>query len=141
MKKIMIVEDEMLIAMGYAAALINASFDVPNVIINTGEEAVKTILSVNPDLVLMDINLKGEIDGIDAAKQILKKKNVPIIFMSGNDDAETKKRALSINPAGYLNKPINQKKMIAQIRIILTLQELQHCRKPLLVPAFYSIVI
>ena len=117
MKKIMIVEDEMIIAMGYAAALINASFDVPNVIIDTGEEAVKIILSVNPDLVLMDINLKGEIDGIDAAKQILKKKNVPIIFMSGNNDAETKKRALSINPAGYLNKPINQKKMIAQIII------------------------
>ena len=141
MKKIMIVEDEMIIAMSYAAALINASFDVSGLIIDTGEEAVKIIQSANPDLVLMDINLKGQIDGIDAAKQILKKKNVPIIFMSGNNDVETKKRALSINPAGYLNKPINLIIMITQIRKILTLQELQYCQEPLLVPAICSIVL
>lgn len=139
MKKIMIVEDEMIIAMSYATALINASFNVPNLIIDTGEEAVKTILSVNPDLILMDINLKGQIDGIDAAEQILKKKNVPIIFLSGNNDAETKDRALSTNPAGYFSKPVDLKVMITQIIKILNLQVLKYCLEPPLVPAFYSL--
>lgn len=118
MKKIMIVEDEIIIAMSYTSALRKAHFNVPNVI-DTGEEAVKTIPSENPDLVLMDITLKGKMDGIDAAEQILKRRAVPIIFMSGKDDAKTKKRALSVNPAGYFNKPVNLKVILSKIAKIV----------------------
>lgn len=118
MKKIMVVEDEVIIAMSYTVALRKAHFNVPNVI-ETGEEAVKAILSEKPDLVLMDITLKGKMDGIDAAEQILKRRAVPIIFMSGNGDTETKKRALSINPTGYFNKPVNLKVILSKIEKIV----------------------
>jgi len=118
MKKIMVVEDEMIIAMSYTAELRNASFEVPKTVC-TGEEAVKIFSVINPDLILMDITLKGKIDGIEAANQILKVKKVPLIFMTGNSDIETKNRALAINPAGYMNKPINLNKMIYKIKKLL----------------------
>ncbi len=118
MKKIMIVEDEKIIAMSYTAVLKNADFDVPKVL-DTGEDAVKLISEINPNLILMDIKLKGNIDGIDAASEILKKTTIPIIFMTGNSDLETKKRALSINPAGYMNKPINFEILISKIEELL----------------------
>ena len=119
MKKIMLVEDEQIIAMSYAAVLKKTGFDVSRTI-DTGEEAINTVLSLNPDLILMDIKLKGEIDGIEAAEDILKKIELPIIFMTGNNDIETKKRALALNPAGYMNKPIILKNMVAKIGQLLS---------------------
>ena len=119
MKKIMIVEDEVIIAMSYIAELRNASFEVSEALV-TGEEAVEIFSTINPDLILMDIALKGKIDGIGAAKQIIKKKNLPIIFMTGNSDIETKKRALALNPAGYMIKPINLRMLIGKIKELLT---------------------
>lgn len=118
MKKIMIVEDEHIIAMSYSAALKKADFDVSRTI-DTGEEAVKSFISLDPDLILMDIKLKGQMDGIEAAKQILKMQSLPIIFMTGNSDIETKTRALALNPAEYMHKPIVLKNMITKIRQIL----------------------
>lgn len=117
-KKILIVEDEIIIAMGYVHALQNASFSIAD-IFDTGEEAVKSIQSIYPDLILMDINLKGKIDGIETARQILEILYIPIIFISGNNDTKTKEMALSIHSAGYFNKPINLNLMIAKIRKIL----------------------
>ncbi len=115
----MVVEDEMIIAMSYTSELRNASFEVPKAV-DTGEEAVEIFSVINPDLILMDIKLKGKIDGIEAANQILKVKNIPIIFMTGNSDIETKERALALNPAGYLIKPINLRLLIIRITELLT---------------------
>ena len=119
MKKIMIVEDEMIIAMGYMTELRKASFEVPKALV-TGEEAIKVFSAMNPDLILMDIALKGKMDGIEAANKMLKIKNLPIIFMTGNSDSETKERALALNPAGYLIKPIYLRILIVKIRGLLT---------------------
>ncbi|MDA3938208.1 MAG: response regulator [Spirochaetia bacterium] len=115
MKKIMIVEDEIIIAMSYIAALKSSSFKVSK-IYSTGEEAIKAFVTIDPDLILMDIKLKGKIDGIEAANQILKLKNIPIIFMTGNSDTETKKRALSLKSAAYMNKPINSGTLVNKIK-------------------------
>jgi two-component system, response regulator PdtaR len=117
-KKIMIVEDEKIIAMSYTAALKKAKFDVSEVL-ESGEEALSKLQFINPDLILMDIKLKGQIDGIDTASQILIKKYLPIIFMTGNNDTRTKERALSINSAGYLIKPINLSILITKIKELL----------------------
>jgi two-component system, response regulator PdtaR len=114
----MLVEDEYIIAMSYEASLKKAGFDVSRTI-DTGEEAIDTVLSLNPDLILMDIKLKGSLDGIEAARQILKIRKLPIIFMTGNSDIETKNRALALNPVDYMNKPIVLKNMVEKIRQVL----------------------
>ncbi len=59
-----------------------------------------------PDVILMDINLVGEIDGIEAAVEISKKSNIPIIFMTGYDEPNIFERAQKINPVAYLIKPV-----------------------------------
>ncbi len=65
------------------------------------EQAVK----VRPDLILLDIMLKGEIDGIEAAARIRRSSNTPIIYMTGNDHLKTEKRLLATLPIGVLSKP------------------------------------
>jgi len=62
---------------------------------------------MHPDIVLMDIALKGEIDGIDTAAQIKKKYNIPVIFVSSNTDEATISRAREIRPDGFIKKPFD----------------------------------
>ncbi|HUT39549.1 MAG TPA: response regulator [Methanoregula sp.] len=73
----------------------------------TGEEAMQYVADMRPDLVLMDINLEGEIDGIETAARIKKDYNIPIIFVSAYFDEATIARAKAINPEGFLRKPFD----------------------------------
>ena len=118
MKKIMVVEDEQIIALGYIMALKKAEFEVFGAF-DTAQKAIEIVPSIKPDLILMDIKLKGTMDGIDAAEQILKNGKFPIIFMSGNNDLETKTRIQKIKQAIYLNKPVVINKMIKKINELL----------------------
>ena len=111
----MIVEDEIIVAMSYKAALKRADFNVLP-IFNTGEKAVESVSSLNPDIVLMDIKLNGSISGIEAAGAIKKKLNIPVIYLSGNTGADTRKKALKTKPAAYLSKPVDLKDLINKIR-------------------------
>ena len=117
MKKIMIVEDEYIIAMSYMFALKKYGFDVSR-IIDTGEEAISAFVSLNPDIILMDIKLKGPLDGIETARQILELRKLPIIFMTGNSDIETKEKALELGSVEYMYKPIDMMKLVAKIKEI-----------------------
>lgn len=104
--KILIVEDEGLTAMELQRKLKLAGYDVPTFAFS-GKEAIKKAEEIKPDLVLMDIFLKGKIDGIDAADEIKKNMGVPIIFLTAHGDKNTQERAKSTRPFAYLLKPFD----------------------------------
>jgi len=104
--KIMIVEDEVLVAMSLRLDLLDFGYEVAE-LCSTGEMAVKTIKQVKPDLVMMDISLSGELDGIETAKRIKDILDVPIIFMSGYSDQSMQEKALAVDQTHYFLKPFN----------------------------------
>jgi YesN/AraC family two-component response regulator len=104
--KVLLVEDEAIVAKYLQMELELEGYDVYR-FVTRGEDAIISAREDNPDLVLMDINLLGTIDGIDAAAQILENKpDMKLIFMTGYPRLEYTKRAEKLNPLGYLNKPV-----------------------------------
>jgi DNA-binding LytR/AlgR family response regulator len=105
--KILIVEDEMLIAANIANQLESIGYEVIG-IIPRGEEAIKVVQNDKPDLVLMDINLKGELDGVETAKLMQVDGEIPIIYLTANADEGSFKRAKATNPYAFLSKPFKK---------------------------------
>ncbi len=103
--KIMIVEDEVLIAMNMKSDLIDMGHEVCK-LVTTGEEAIKNAGLEGPDVVLMDIILNGEMNGIDAAREICSSYSIPIIFITGCEDEGTKDLAIDVDPVEYFIKPV-----------------------------------
>lgn len=103
--KILLVEDEVLIAMQMKMELTRKGYDVYHSV-SKGEEAIEIARENKPDLILMDIRLAGEIDGIEAGQQILARHDIPIIFMTGYPDEAVKQRAMQLHPIGYFLKPV-----------------------------------
>jgi CheY-like chemotaxis protein len=101
--RVMIVEDEILIASDLEATLTDLGFEVVSVV-TTGEKAVTVAESARPDVVLMDVHLAGEMDGIEAACRIHKKYSTPIIFVTAHPGMDTKERAKSVDAADCLSK-------------------------------------
>jgi len=102
--KVLIVEDEAIIALDIKNSLIDLNFEVTS----TAKNYDEALLSVNqnePNIILMDINLKNSEDGIVTATQIQKIKNIPIIYLTAFCDDETVNRAIQTNPVAYLTKP------------------------------------
>ncbi|NTU80752.1 MAG: response regulator [Chloroflexales bacterium] len=114
MTSVLIVEDELLVAMDARALLTSHGYDVAAVAASGGE-AVSQALSLRPDLVLMDIRLRGEMDGITAAAQILTHHSVPVIYLTAFADDDTLLRARTTAPYGYLVKPFDESTLIASI--------------------------
>ncbi len=104
---VLIVEDEMVTALDLKAKLVNIGFTVPS-IVNSGEEAVDMAAELRPDVVLMDIVLQGEVDGIQAAKKI-SSLDIPVVFLTAYSDEKTLQRAKSTSPYGYIIKPYPDK--------------------------------
>lgn len=104
LQKVLIVEDEMIIAMELRNSLRLLGFEVP-LIINNGTQVLEEIDDINPDLVLMDINIPGEFNGIEAGKIINKVYDIPIIFCTAYTEEEVQKRIGSLKNAIYLLKP------------------------------------
>lgn len=114
LRRILLVEDEFFIAMSLEAELKQSgAFECQQVA--TGEEAVTVALAQSPDLIVMDIGLPGQIDGIEAAQRILARQSVPLIFLTGYPDREVKQRADKLNPLGYFTKPVMPQELIALI--------------------------
>lgn len=105
--KILIVEDEMLIAANLAMHLETFGYEIIGMI-PRGEDAVAAIKANKPDLVLMDINLKGEIDGIETAIQMQAICPMPIIYLTANSDDAHFERAKGTNPYAFLSKPFKK---------------------------------
>jgi DNA-binding NarL/FixJ family response regulator len=112
--KVLIVEDKLLIAEDIAARLQKHSMEVVAVC-NSGEEAIEMTKRKNPDLILMDIELAGAMDGISAAHSILLHHSVPVIYLSDYTDNKTLERAKKTQPANYLTKPFNEADLIRAI--------------------------
>ncbi len=102
--KILIVENEILIAEQVSTYLEQLNYEVCGSV-ESGEEALEVVEQESPDLVLMDIELDGELDGVDTAAQIQENLAIPIIYLSRLDDHRTLKRVSETLPAAYLTKP------------------------------------
>lgn len=102
--RILIVEDELIIAKGLEKRLMALGYVVSDTA-SSGEEAVEKALETRPDLVLMDINLPGRMDGVTAADKIRSLADIPIIFLTAYTDSDTLDRAKISGPFGYIVKP------------------------------------
>ncbi len=105
--KILIVEDEMLIAANIAHQLESLGYEIA-AIIPRGQEAINAVNTHKPDLVLMDINLKGELDGIETATQMQTNGQIPVIYLTANTSDIFFNRAKATNPHAFLSKPFKK---------------------------------
>lgn len=103
--KILIVEDEALVALYLSMELELAGYIVTGFVAN-GEDAVEKAITDKPDLILMDISLAGDMDGIDAAARIYEFRKIPVLFMTGYSRRDFADRVEKLNPLGFLNKPV-----------------------------------
>jgi len=116
--KIMVVEDEWVVADQLCRNLKDLGYTVGSTAC-TGNEAIKKAEADSPDLILMDIVLKGKMDGIEAADRINSQFNIPVLYLTAYTNQEYIERAKQTNPFGYLVKPHNQKELHANIEMAL----------------------
>lgn len=121
-EKIMIVEDEKIVALDIKDSLEQFGYSVP-CMASSGEEAICFVDDCSPDLILMDIVLKGKIDGIDAAKAIRQDHDIPIIYLTAYSDEKTLQRAKLTEPFGHILKPFAERELRTNIEIALYKQE------------------
>jgi PAS domain S-box-containing protein len=112
--RILIAEDEPIIALDIQNTLLGLGYEVP-AIVATGEEALKKTEEIRPSLLLIDIVLTGEMDGIDAAKLIRERFDIPIIYLTAHSAGEAFQRARETDPHGYLIKPIGKNDLYTAI--------------------------
>lgn len=117
-RKLLVVEDEALVAEDIADHLRKLGYNVVGVIDN-GEEAVRQAFALMPDLVLMDVQLRGGMDGTEAARQIRVSCGRPVIFLTGHSDPSVIKRAKESEPYGYILKPFGERELRVQIEMAL----------------------
>jgi signal transduction histidine kinase/HPt (histidine-containing phosphotransfer) domain-containing protein len=115
---ILIVDDERIIVLDLTHTLQQLGYAIAGVA-STGEEAVARSVEAKPDLVLMDIRLKGDMDGIEAAERIKELLDIPIIYLTAYSDNMTLERAKPSEPFGYLIKPFNERELHSTIEIAL----------------------
>lgn len=116
--KIMVVEDEFIIASEIQKALEKNGYDVVAVE-SSGEAAIKNVAKVKPELILMDIMLNSEMDGIKTAMHIHSKSNIPIVYLSSYSNKEILEDAKLTEPYGYLVKPFNENELRTTIEMSL----------------------
>ncbi|HUT98265.1 MAG TPA: PAS domain S-box protein [bacterium] len=122
--KVLVVEDEMIVARDIENRLNNLGYTVVG-LASTGEEAVRTAIGAIPDLVLMDIMLKGEMDGIQAAERINRELDIPVVYLTAYADETTLERAKITGPFGYIVKPFEQRGLHTTIETALYKHELE----------------
>lgn len=116
--KILIVEDEGITAQALREALIDMGHRVVGVAV-TGWEAIKKSIDLKPDLVIMDIKLRGEVDGISAAQRIQSQLDIPVIYLTAYSDEQTLKRVVHSKAYGYLVKPFDEYELQSTVDKVL----------------------
>ncbi|HEY9298326.1 MAG TPA: EAL domain-containing protein [Phormidium sp.] len=117
-KKILIVEDESIVAEDISDSLISLGYRITGMVYS-GEEAIEYAAQFRPDLVLMDVNLQGEIDGITAAEEIRSRFQIPVVYLTAYADENTLRRVNSTKPFGYIVKPFEEKNLHTTIQLAL----------------------
>lgn len=115
---ILIVEDELIIARDLSQKLRQSGYQVSEVV-SSGAAALAAIERRAPDIILMDIVIKGERDGIDVAREIYERFEIPVIYLTAYADEDTLKRAEQSGAYGYLLKPCNEREMRAALQLAL----------------------
>ncbi len=105
--RILVVEDEMIIGAKISMQLTNLGYEISG-LLPRGEDVPAHIANNKPDIILLDINLKGSLDGIETAKLILLEHKIPIIYLTANNDEATFNRAKTTKPAAFISKPFKQ---------------------------------
>ncbi|MDD4126514.1 MAG: PAS domain S-box protein [Methanomicrobium sp.] len=126
--KILIVDAEVMSAMGLESSLKRMGYEVLKIAV-TGKDAVDVAGREKPDIILMDINLQDEMEGIYAADIINQTLNIPILFLTANYQENILKRALKSNPYGYLNKPVRSVELKTAIETALNKHRMTEAEK------------
>lgn len=116
--RILVVEDEHIVAMGIKKMVKSLGYTVTGVA-SSGEDAISKAESTFPDVVLMDIMLKGDMDGVEAAGEIKKRFDVPVVYLTAYSDNKILERAKKTEPFGYIVKPFDEKDLHSSIEIAL----------------------
>jgi len=122
--RLMIVEDESIVAIELSDYIEDLNYEVVGIASN-GEKGFKMAMEFRPDVILMDVNLYGDEDGIDLAKRIKQEFSCAIIYITAFTDAKSLERAIETDPASYLTKPFNHKELEVAIKIALKRSVLQ----------------
>ena len=115
-QNIMVVEDSIVVSRDIQNRLTNLGYGVAATAVS-GQEAIDKAEETSPDLILMDINLKGPMDGVQAAEQIHQRLDIPIVYLTAQSDEGTLKRAKLTGPFGYLLKPFDERGIHTTIEI------------------------
>ena len=126
--KILIVEDEAIIAMELESQLQSLGYTVTS-IVDTGEKAIEKAEVDNPDIILMDIRIKGEMNGIDTAETIRSQFGIPVIFSTAYLDEERIERARISMPFGYVLKPIQERDLKVTVEMALYVSKVDAVRR------------
>ena len=116
--RILVVEDEILVARDLQDLLTEMGYEVPD-IAGSGEEALGKIEALRPDLVLMDIRIRGDMDGIAVAEQVRRRYRIPVVYLTAYADDATVQRAKITEPFGYVLKPFQDRELETTIEIAL----------------------
>lgn len=123
--KILIVEDEMVIGANISLQLSSLGYEITGVI-PRGEEAIINVRQDTPDIILMDINLKGALDGVETVKLIQKEFDIPIIYLTANADDAHFNKAKATNPHAFISKPFKKLDLQHAIELVISKQDLKH---------------
>ncbi len=118
LKNILIVEDESIVALELSGYVETLGFKVAG-IASSADQAYKILQKHEIDLILMDIYIKGKVDGISCAKEIKKSRDISLIYISAFSDDETLQRAIETDPSSYLIKPLNRMELKVAMRIAI----------------------
>ncbi len=116
--KVLIVEDDSMISF-YMRNMLEANGHVVTGVVESGEEMFDAIHADGPDVILMDIMLKGKMDGVDAAERVSGEHGIPVIFVTANTDPSILRRAENTFPYGYVSKPFNEHELVSTIKAAL----------------------
>ncbi|MFH1115584.1 MAG: response regulator [Pseudomonadota bacterium] len=116
--KIMVVEDEIVVAMELQSRLIALGYTVAGMV-SGGEDAMDLAEKTMPDLVLMDVKLAGDVDGVETARILRKRHNIPVVYVTAHADDDTLQRAKHTYPLGYIVKPFSDSDLRAAIEVAL----------------------
>jgi PAS domain S-box-containing protein len=116
--KILVVEDETIVARDIQQSLTRLGYDVPATA-TSGEEAIRKIKEIHPDVVIMDIVLKGKMDGVETAEEVTRRFGVPVIYLTAYADDRTLERVKTTSPAGYMLKPFHPNELRTTIELAL----------------------
>lgn len=118
-KRIAVVEDEGIVAMDISKCLSSLGYEVVFVA-DSGEKAIENLVSMPADLILMDVELKGELNGLETAMIVKEKNNIPVVFLTAFEDETTLKKIGSITSDGFLVKPFEDEELKKTVERVLS---------------------